>query len=327
MASIKDLIPIDASTLDGISTFAAAGHNHDNTYLHKTSGTNRHILQIAADGLTTSGISQSGLFFEENIYECVDNVTTPYQYIVPANCTRLDILAVGGGGAGGACYNEVFGYGERFGLSGVGGNGGSAIYSTISVSEGNVIDIVVGAGGTGYDPINYSGYGGTATTISKDTILVASAAGGRGGLGDKAQPKTSTSYYYRMYSTVLNNGSSTGDIVISGELGEQSLYSVTLTLNGSSGIGGASLATDQVYRSGIGGMSGLFSMCRGFNEVVAVGFQYGVSGTSAWRPPYEVYRYLGCGGSAGVLVLGSSVPRTHEGGSGAGGAVILRSYR
>ena len=88
-------------------------------------------------------------------------------FTVPAGVTSLTIVAVGGGG-GGAILRP--------------GGHGAKVTSTLSVTPGQVLDLVVGSGTIG---TNWSVGGGTATTISSGgtPVVIAGAGGGAGQYG------------------------------------------------------------------------------------------------------------------------------------------------
>jgi hypothetical protein len=88
-------------------------------------------------------------------------------FTVPAGVTSLSIVAIGGGG-GGAILRP--------------GGHGALVTSTLAVSPGQVLDLVVGSGTAG---TNWSVGGGTASTISSGgtPLVIAGAGGGAGQYG------------------------------------------------------------------------------------------------------------------------------------------------
>lgn len=65
---------------------------------------------------------------------------------VPAGCTQIEMIIAGGGGAGGGT-DTGSGAGNRLHAGG-GGGGGGVVNQTISVTAGQSITVVVGAGGS-----------------------------------------------------------------------------------------------------------------------------------------------------------------------------------
>lgn len=117
--------------------------------------------------------------------ELLASYTTPgsYSFTVPAGVTSIQVRMSGGGGGGGGA------------TGGTGGTGGSGelIEETLTVTPGESLAIVVGAGGTGgggYEPIPNSieygpgGYGGGGGQLSSvGATLISSGGGGGGGEG------------------------------------------------------------------------------------------------------------------------------------------------
>ena len=134
------------------------------------------------------------------IAETTLTYTTPgiYTFVVPANVIRLRVRVYGAGGGGGAS--------EGGGDQHAGGGGGAGGYKTFvfSVTPGETITLVVGAGGKrGYWRFNSTWYlandsttsgspiggDGDITKVSQNSIVVAEATGGKGGgaaYGDSA---------------------------------------------------------------------------------------------------------------------------------------------
>lgn len=97
------------------------------------------------------------------------NIAGTYTFTVPAGITQLYITASGSGGGGGS----------GSGSNGGGGSAGAAIFKALyTVTPGDILTIVVGAGGLG-GTSGLGGNNGNATTI---TALSLSLLGGVGGL-------------------------------------------------------------------------------------------------------------------------------------------------
>ena len=144
----------------------------------KVGGTTGYIpLCATSDSRATAGrvkehtgtiwaIATSGIpAYKKITYSTPGNFT----FTIPAGVTKLRVEVAGGGGGGGG--------GLEIGTRGGGGNGGSGAKTntTISVTPGTNIAVVVGAGGHSASQTNNGGTGGTSTVGS------VSARGGGGG--------------------------------------------------------------------------------------------------------------------------------------------------
>jgi len=108
----------------------------------------------------------SGYFLSSQQY------TTPgtYNWTVPNGVSKISVVGVGGGGAG-----------SQKAEGGTGGGGGQLKYvNNVSVTPGQVYEVVVGAGGITGGNYGNSGEYTTMTLVSNGNIIL-SAAGGAGG--------------------------------------------------------------------------------------------------------------------------------------------------
>jgi hypothetical protein len=112
--------------------------------------------------------------------------TTPgtYTFIVPPGVVSISALVIGGGGSGASAGR---------GRGGQGGGGAGLTYgNNISVTPGESLTVVVGAGGaavSGGDTVQTAGLGGQISTISRgSTVLI------RANNGPNGNPATSSSY-------------------------------------------------------------------------------------------------------------------------------------
>lgn len=114
-----------------------------------------------------------------------------YSFIVPLGVTSVSISASGGAGGGASGWtDEVNNKAGTFYVPEYGGDGGSAASATktLSVTPGETLTVVVGAGGAGgaapgggvYDFAN-SGSTGTDSTVTQSAVVVARADAGSGG--------------------------------------------------------------------------------------------------------------------------------------------------
>jgi hypothetical protein len=108
--------------------------------------------------------------------------TTPgtYNWTVPAGVSQISMVGIGGGGAGGSAYGAQLGY------WGKGGAGGALAWSAASVTPGDNIKIIVGAGG--YGSLT-SSPGATAETtyichVGNNCAFLSAGGGQSGGTGD-----------------------------------------------------------------------------------------------------------------------------------------------
>jgi hypothetical protein len=100
-----------------------------------------------------------------------------YYFTVPAGVTSISCVVIGGGGGSSGCSGASQ-------YSGAGGGGGGLVYGTISVTAGQTVTVLVGAGGTAGTNVNSStniaGNGGESR-ISYGGISMLRAFGGAGG--------------------------------------------------------------------------------------------------------------------------------------------------
>lgn len=104
--------------------------------------------------------------------ELIWTITRTQNATVPEGFSRMDVFAVGGGGAGSSGYRTNGGGG--------GAGGYTAFKGEIPVSPGNTVSAVIGSGGY---TLNYSPQPGAATTVSLNGTVMVTAAGGKAGNG------------------------------------------------------------------------------------------------------------------------------------------------
>lgn len=122
----------------------------------------------------------SGIWNIQSVYDWLyiepgeQNFTTvgTTNFIVPAGVYQISAVAIGGGGGGSGAD------GARTETN-TGGGGGALAYGTIPVTPGELLTVVVGAGGTAPSG-NPGGTGGISSIIRGVTTLL---SGGGGGLG------------------------------------------------------------------------------------------------------------------------------------------------
>ena len=108
-------------------------------------------------------------------------ITYTQNYTVPLGFTSADIFCVGGGGGGGTGYRftkEAYQQG--------GGGAGSGYTNTaynIGVTAGQVLNCIVGAGGSGQAGYRGTGARGGSTSVARNGVILCNADGGYGGKG------------------------------------------------------------------------------------------------------------------------------------------------
>lgn len=202
-------------------------------------------------------------------------------YTVPAGFNTITFKAWGGGGGG-----------AGGGRSGSGGNGGGSGYvrTVLSVTPGEVLNVMVGGGGgggTGRSDGGDGGGGGGYSSISHSGSVLALAAGGAGGGGGG----------YNSGTNGGNGGAGGGTTGISGD-----------TASGNSGGGGGTQSSGGSAGSG-GGNSG-----SGGSSLAGGGGADGRSGSGSDGSTSNGAT-SGSGGSGGL----GSVSNNYAGGGGGGG--------
>ena len=119
----------------------------------------------------------ANLCFVSDILGQSQTFTSSGTFIVPVGVNTVTVEAWGGGGAGGGVNGGIFT--TRVGGGGAGGTYTKAI--NVSVNPGQVINVSVGAGGTGVNQGNGNNGG---TTIFASSVPVSAVGGGGGKVGD-----------------------------------------------------------------------------------------------------------------------------------------------
>ena len=220
-----------------------------------------------------------------------------YSFIVPPGFTEVSIVSVGGGAGAG---------------NGYGGAGGGLVWSdNVSVTPGEVLDINVGAGGTGYTPPSTNPIEGQTTYVKRRTngeYLVKSYGGGSisedslGGGGE----------FFSGNGRVLDGGD--GEYTLPGEPTVPPQHSSSGAAFKSATWAGSSTSSGR----GGGGtalISGTTGVDGGFyaGNTGAAGGRYGGGGG---YPPAGAGNFGGTGGDGGVSIawgapylIGDGFPR------------------
>ena len=155
--------------------------------------------------------------------------TSSQSWTVPAGCQTIDIFVVGGGGGAGGSYhncnnilqnNATYKDARLFGASG--GSGYTTTVTNVSVTPGESLTVVVGAGGTGgkgYQKVGSSqsgdvqsnsaitsGSAGGQSYIARGSTKLATANGGTGG----TRVVSSTSEFYINGVAGVSGGNGSG---------------------------------------------------------------------------------------------------------------------
>jgi hypothetical protein len=157
-----------------------------------------------------------------------------YTFTVPANVTQITFMAgAGGGGGGGGWY-----------YSAAGGGGGGAYISVLTVTPGQQIAVVVGAGGTG----GSRDVGGTGGNSSVAGYTAYGGTGGQGGVNNSSSTRTGgVGGAGGGYGGYGGNGGSACGASAGGDGGSGG------GIGGTAGAGGNS---DNGYSGGIAGLGG-----------------------------------------------------------------------
>lgn len=102
----------------------------------------------------------------------VQEFTSTGSFVVPSNCTSVEVFLVGGGGGAGGVLSTT----TQYAYTG-GGGGGGVIRKTITVTAGSTYTVTIGAGGAGGTSNTVAGSVGSDTTFGS----LATAYGGGGG--------------------------------------------------------------------------------------------------------------------------------------------------
>lgn len=228
-------------------------------------------------------------------------------FTVPAGCTSISAVCIGGGGGGAGSDGQPRNQGNT------GGGGGALAYGTIPVTPGETLTVTVGSGGNA--GANGGGAGGTGgdTTISRGaTVLIRGGGGGggtyRGTAGGSAGTRT---YDASVTSTGGGDGGAGGTCSTAGGSnvgasggGGAGGYSAAGGVGGNGGASGAVATAGSASTGGGGGGGGGMT---GGNTATHSGSGGGVG-------------ILGAGANGTAGTVGSSTVNGGGGGGGSSGA-------
>lgn len=242
-----------------------------------------------------------GNLMGQTTYTVIFGTPGTNNWTIPLGVTSINITCIGGGGAGGGAGNSA-------NTSGGGGGGGASVtVSNYSVTAGQQLSMIVGAGGTGVS--NNTGNPGVASSATYNSNLFISAAGGAGGTKGNS---TSTS----------NANGSTGGAGGSGGLIANNIP-VNAGFKGGNGGNGFTGGQNHNNFSGAGGGGGgtinagvnaTNSTVSGVGSVGSGGTTYGGAGAASQNT----------GGNTGAVGT-NAVATANTFGGGGGGATVWNS--
>ena len=245
-----------------------------------------------------------------------NNEVSPFTYTAPANATAVDLLVIGGGGAGGLGYT-----GSMVGSGGGGGAGGLVYIENFPVGPGGTYPITVGAGGQ--DEPN-GGTSGADTTFTSPTptpfgTSIVGEGGGAGGNypGNAEGFEGGSSGGHGWATGTVEEFTQATNHPIPGitPAGDNAVdQSPSLNLQGSYGGDGAQSILSGEYATGAGGGAGENATNGGSNtfSVGGAGLPYDIADGST---PIV---YAGGGGGAGGYPMPSTYSPEAPGGGGRG---------
>ena len=245
-----------------------------------------------------------------------NNEVSPFTYTAPANAKAVDLLVIGGGGAGGLGYT-----GSMVGSGGGGGAGGLVYIENFPVVPGGTYPITVGAGGQ--DEPN-GGTSGADTTFTSPTptpfgTSIVGEGGGAGGNypGNAEGFEGGSSGGHGWATGTVEEFTQATNHPIPGitPAGDNAVdQSPSLNLQGSYGGDGAPSILSGEYATGAGGGAGENATNGGSNtfSVGGAGLPYDIADGST---PIV---YAGGGGGAGGYPMPSTYSPESPGGGGRG---------
>jgi hypothetical protein len=235
--------------------------------------------------------------------------TTPVSggtYTVPPGVTSVKIEAWGGGGAGGSASNSNAASNARGG----GGAGGCYATTTITVTPGDIISYIVGAGATGlstYSTGSIASGGFSSAKVNGGADVVNAL----GGLGGKCVAHTTTG----------SNNSEGGVAFTGGNIGTTFFYGGSGGNAANSGSGGGGGGAGTASNGGIGsstlaGTAGITGGAAGGAPVNTTGMALnglfgglpGGGGSGASIRAFSGNAVGGSGGNGKIVITNNSVP-------------------
>ena len=182
-------------------------------------------------------------------YETYDTPGT-YSFNVPPGITEVSVMGIGGGG-GGQLDQGV-----------AGGGGGGLVWSdNVSVAPGEVLDVYVGAAGTGATPTSIGHTGGESYIKRQNGEYIIRSFGGNSGIGNTVFGGIGV-YNFGNGKIVQGGNSNTSNTahVTTGQSYKSSPRAGefnTVGLTTGAGGGGSSVIPNQTCANGVNGVSGV----------------------------------------------------------------------
>ena len=247
-----------------------------------------------------------------------NNEISPFTYTAPPTASTVDLLVIGGGGAGGLGVT-----GSMVGSGGGGGAGGLVYIENFPVTGGGTYPITVGAGGQD-EPNGGTSGADTTFTSPTPTPFGTSIVGEGGGAGGNYNGPSGSSYGFEGGSSGGNGWANPGEEFTQASnhpipgitpAGDNAVdQSPNLNLQGSYGGDGADTTLSGEYVTGAGGGAGEHATVGGSNT-------YSVGGAGL---PYDIADgstqivYAGGGGGAGGYPMPATYSPEAPGGGGRG---------
>lgn len=248
-------------------------------------GTAGQVLQSGGAGANPLWGTNTGRLLASITYGAAGS----YAYMVPNNCTLLEVqvIGAGGGGAGASIGAAQF-------SSDAGGGGGAGAYAHGFLTDhaaGSTVTVTVGPGGGG-GASGVNGSNGGSSSFGADIV----AGGGQGGV-----------------CATPNNSAGLSGVGPGGIGGTVATIGSVANVQGSPG--GIGIAQNKSFGGGGNGGPSFFGGGGAGGITVAIGTQ--VNGSDA---------NTGGGGGGGAGVYSNGGAQVATGGNGSAGVVIIRAY-
>lgn len=185
-SSLVNYLNETSDSTNGINGRSYTSYFSDSTDSNVIKVYNSNKNSMIAKGTTGFQVSGTDIISANNSlaeYKVFTN-TTKNTEDIPAGCTRLNIIVVGGGGGGGGTDGNS--NNRNWNSGGGGGGGGVSIWNGIGVGDLTTFNVKAGSGGT--SAVQQSGNAG-GTTYVKLSDTSYSANGGNGGsMGNEMGP-------------------------------------------------------------------------------------------------------------------------------------------
>lgn len=196
------LLNNDGGTITGYASLEALIQDYQDDL---TGGSTSIDLSFVGVSAFPPLAASSGTSYQNN-----ELITTSGTWTVPANVFKLKVFATGGGGGGGG---SITGDGPT---PGSGGAAGGTAISEISVEPGQVLTIVIGAGGVGVN--GASGTDGGKTTVQVGNYICAIGLGGGKGVKNSSSATNPAGSHSIGAESIVGGGGGQGGTISGGGL-------------------------------------------------------------------------------------------------------------